>query len=64
MADSARPLSPYEEGQIAFANGLPFHQNPYDPVTQAVEYDRWENGYWMASVKDAGNEPDNDQESA
>jgi hypothetical protein len=43
---------PYEEGAAAYRKGVPFHQNPYDPVEQALAYEKWENGYWMASMKD------------
>ena len=51
-------LTPYEEGAAAYLKGVPFHQNPYDPVDESLAYDQWENGYWMASVKDAPDDQD------
>ncbi len=46
-------LTPYENGQRAFESGLQFHDNPYDPVDFPSAYEQWENGYWMASVREA-----------
>ena len=44
---------PYSEGAEAFQAGKQITDNPYDPVESPMAYERWENGYWMASVNDA-----------
>jgi len=42
-------MTPYQQGQQAFDDGLKLSDNPYDEVTQLSMYELWEEG-WLDSA--------------